>query len=245
VSRHGAMALTWTMDKIGPICRSVGDCAEVLRLISGPDGKDLTVIKAPLRWEARRSVRALKVGYLARDFESLNGNSGLVYNAALNVLRRIGVKLEPLMLPDYPIRAINLVLDAEAAAAFDDLTRSGGLEQLSGQAASDWPNQFRTSRLIPAVEYIRAQRARTIYMRKFHDLMTEWDAFVSPTDSASLAATNLTGHPQVVVPCGFVDGLPRGLLFTARLFEEGTAMRLAYAYEQATDWHTKHPPLQA
>jgi Asp-tRNA(Asn)/Glu-tRNA(Gln) amidotransferase A subunit family amidase len=245
VSRTGAMALTWTMDKIGPICRSVGDCAEVLRLIAGPDGKDSAVVNAGLHWDARRSVRSLKVGYLDRDFESLNEDKKLMYNAALNVLRRIGVKLEPVMLPDYPIGAINLVLDAEAAAAFDDLTRDGGLEQLSGQSASDWPNQFRTSRLIPAVEYIRAQRARTIYMRKFHDLMSQWDAIVSPTESPSLTATNLTGHPQVVVPCGFVDGLPRGLLFTGRLFEEGTAMRLAYAYEQATDWHTKRPTLQA
>jgi Asp-tRNA(Asn)/Glu-tRNA(Gln) amidotransferase A subunit family amidase len=245
VSRQGAMALTWTMDKIGPICRSVTDCAEVLRLIEGPDGKDLTVVKAPLNWDARGPVRSLKVGYLASDFEALNANDKLLYDAALNVLRKIGVKLEPMTLPDYPTGAINLVLDAEAGAAFDDLTRDGGLEQLTGQSPSDWPNQFRTSRLIPAVEYIRAQRARTIYMRKFQDLMSQWDAFVSPTESESLRATNLTGHPQVVVPCGFVDNLPRGLLFTGRLFEEGTAMRLAYAYEQATDWHTKHPVLQS
>jgi Asp-tRNA(Asn)/Glu-tRNA(Gln) amidotransferase A subunit family amidase len=245
VSRNGAMALTWTMDKIGPICRSVADCAEVLRLIAGPDGKDPTVVNAPLDWDARGPVRSLKVGYLAGDFEALNGNEKLVYDAALNVLRKIGMKLEPLTLPDYPIGAIGLVLDAEAAAAFDDLTRDGGLEQLTGQAASDWPNQFRTSRLIPAVEYIRAQRARTIYMRKFNELMGHWDAFVSPVESSSLTATNLTGHPQVVVPCGFVDGHPRGLLFTGRLFEEGTAMRLAYAYELATDWHTKHPALQS
>ncbi|MDP9171753.1 MAG: amidase, partial [Acidobacteriota bacterium] len=109
---------------------------------------------------------------------------------------------------------------------------------------SDWPNQFRSSRLIPAVEYIRAQRARTIYMQKFHEATKDWDGFVSPTSSQSLTATNLAGQPQVVVPCGFVDGMPQGLLFTSRLFEEGTAMRLAYAYEQATDWHTKHPILQ-
>ncbi len=245
VSRHGAMALTWTMDKVGPICRSVADCAEVLRLIEGPDGKDLTVVKAPLNWDARGPVRSLKVGYLEGDFEALNANDKLLYDAALNVLRKIGVKLEPMTLPDYPTGAINLVLDAEAGAAFDDLTRDGGLEQLTGQSPSDWPNQFRTSRLIPAVEYIRAQRARSIYMRKFQDLMSQWDAFVSHPSGTSLTATNLTGHPQVVVPCGFVDNLPQGLLFTGRLFEEGTAMRLAYAYEQATDWHTKHPVLQS
>jgi Asp-tRNA(Asn)/Glu-tRNA(Gln) amidotransferase A subunit family amidase len=246
VSRSGAMALSWTMDKIGPICRSVADCAEVLRLIAGPDGKDLTVIDAPYKWDARRSVRSMKVGYLSADFERLDPKTKPLFDAALEQLRNCGVKLEPMSLPDFPLRAINIVLDAEAAAAFDDLTREpGGLDQLSGQEPSDWPNQFRTSRLIPAVEYIRAQRARTIYMRKFDELMGQWDAFVSPASSISLTATNLTGHPQVVVPCGFSDGLPQGLLFTSRLFEEGAAMRLAYAYELATDWHTRRPALQA
>jgi Asp-tRNA(Asn)/Glu-tRNA(Gln) amidotransferase A subunit family amidase len=245
VSRNGAMALSWTMDKIGPICRSVSDCAEVLRIIAGPDGKDLTVIDAPFRWDARRSLRHLKVGYIASEFERQDEKTRPVYERALSDLRRAGIAPEPISLPDFPLRAIQFVLDAEAATAFDDLTRSGELETLSGQAPSDWPNQFRTSRLIPAVEYIRAQRARTIYMQKFQEFMNQWDGFVSPADSDSLTATNLTGHPQIVVPCGFVNGLPQGLLFTGRLFDEGTPMRLAYAYEQATDWHSQHPVLQA
>ena len=144
------------------------------------------------------------------------------------------------------MRSRKSVRSDEAATAFDDLTRTpGGLDQLSGQTPGDWPNQFRMSRLIPAVEYIRAQRARTLYMQKFQELMGQWDAFVSPTGSQSLTATNLTGHPQVVVPCGFVDGLPQGLLFTGRLYEEGTAMRLALAYEQTTEWHKQRPVLQA
>lgn len=246
VSRAGAMALCWTMDKIGPICRSVSDCAEVLRLIAGPDGKDLSVLNAPLHWDARRSLKKMKVGYLSADFERLRPNVKPVYDAALAELRKAGVQMEPMQLPEFPLNTLGLILDAEAAAAFDDLTRQpGGLEQLSGQTPGDWPNQFRSSRLIPAVEYIRAQRARTIYMRKFHEAMDQWDGFVSPTDGQSLTATNYTGHPQTVVPCGFVDGLPQGLLFTSRLFEEGAAMRLAYAYEQATDWHKQHPALQS
>ncbi|MES1261597.1 MAG: amidase [Acidobacteriota bacterium] len=244
VSRAGAMALCWSMDKIGPICRSVADCAEVLRIISGPDGKDLTVTSAPLHWDARKPVGKMKVGFLAADFEAKNEKIRPVYAAALDALRGAGVKLEAMQMPKFPLNAIQFVLDAEAAAAFDDLTRSGGVDQLSGQTAGDWPNQFRSSRLIPAVEYIRAQRARTVYMEQFAAFMSEWDAFVSPTSSPSLTATNLTGHPQVVAPCGFVDGLPQGLLFTGRLYDEGTPMRLAYAYEQATDWHTKHPTLQ-
>lgn len=246
VSRYGAMALSWTMDKIGPLCRSVADCAEVLRLIAGPDGKDLTVIDAPLRWDGRQPVKRLKVGYLAAEFERMGPKTKPVFDAALADLRKAGIDLQPMQLPDFPLQAVSILLDAESAAAFDDLTRQpGALDSLPGQTPSDWPNEFRTARLIPAVEYIRAQRARTIYMRKFHDLMAPWDGFISSSSSTSVTATNLTGHPQVVVPCGFVDGLPQGLLFTGRLFEEGTAMRLAYAYEQTTDWHTKHPILQS
>jgi Asp-tRNA(Asn)/Glu-tRNA(Gln) amidotransferase A subunit family amidase len=235
VPRAGAMALSWTMDKVGPICRTVADCAEVLRVIADP--------QPPLNWNSQSSLKHLKVGYLADDLKT--GDSKPWYRAALADLRKAGIDPQPITLPDLPLKAIDILLDAECAAAFDDLTRQpGALESLPGQGPGDWPNEFRTARLIPAVEYLRAQRARTLYMRRFHDLMTHWDAFVCTTDSDSLTATNLTGHPQVVVPCGFVDGLPQGLLFTSRLYEEGTAMRLAYAYEQTTDWHTKRPTLR-
>jgi Asp-tRNA(Asn)/Glu-tRNA(Gln) amidotransferase A subunit family amidase len=243
VSRSGAMALSWTMDKIGPLCRSVADCAEVLRAISGPDGKDLSVIDAPLHWNASGPVRAMKIGYVAAEFER-NAKRQPFYEVALADLRKTGAKLEPVSLPEFPLNALLIALEAEAAAAFDDITRSGEVDELRGQGPGDWPNAFRKARLIPAVEYIRAQRARTIYMRKFHDFMSQWDVLVSPASSETLDATNLTGHPQVVVPCGFLDGLPQGLLFTGNLFQEGAPMRLAYAFEQATDWHTKHPALQ-
>jgi len=243
VSRSGAMALCWSMDKVGPICRTVADCAEVLRLIAGPDGQDLTVTHAPYNWNPRRPLGRMRVGYLASEFESMNDGKKALYTPALEELRKAGVKLEPITLPKFPLSAVNIVLDAEAATAFDDLTRSGDLETLSGQAPSDWPNQFRSSRLIPAVEYIRAQRARTIYMRQFRDLMKDWDAFVSPSPTESLTATNLTGHPQIVVPCGFAEGLPKGLVFTSGLYDEGSAMRLAHAYQQRTDWHAKRPQL--
>jgi len=245
VPKTGAMALSWTMDKIGPICRSVTDCAEVLRILNGPDGKDLTSIAAPLHWDARRPLKNMKVGYLAAEIERLNEKQKPVYDAAFAALRKAGVNLQPIKLPDFPVRSIGYILDAEAATAFDDLTRAeGGLDQLSGQTPGDWPNQFRSSRFIPAVEYIRAQRARTLYMTEFEKFMRDWDAFISTPQSASLSATNLTGNPQVVVPCGFVEGIPQGLLFTGRLFEESAPMRLALAYEQATDWHNPHPALQ-
>ena len=130
--------------------------------------------------------------------------------------------MEPVELPETGANVIRLLLTAEAAAAFDDLTRSGGVRQLRGQAPGDWPNTFRAARLIPAVEYIRAQRARTILMRKMEDLMSRWDVLVGRT-GPSLTTTNLSGHPQVVVPCGFVKGMPQGLLFTGRLYEEARA----------------------
>jgi Asp-tRNA(Asn)/Glu-tRNA(Gln) amidotransferase A subunit family amidase len=245
VSRKGAMTVTWSMDKVGPICRTVADCAEVLRVIAGADGKDLSVIEAPLNWNAARPLRRLKVGYLSADFDGLDAKTKLVYDEAFAVLSRLGVRLEPTKLPDFPIRAIGFVLDTEAAAAFDELTRDRGIDKLSGQAPDDWPNQFRYSRFVPAVEYIQAQRARALLMRQYGEFMREWDVLLSTPGSSNLNATNLTGNPQIVVPCGFVDGMPQGLAFTGRLFEEGLPLRLAHAYEQATDWHTRRPALQS
>ncbi len=245
VSRYGAMALSWTMDKPGPICRSIADCAEVLKAIAGPDGKDLTLLDTPLNWDPAQPLASMKIGYFESEFANAREPQKKLYDAALDVLRKQGAKLEPVQLPDYPYQQIRLVLSAEAAAAFDDLTRDHGIDKLKGQTPGDWPNSFRTARTIPAVEYIRAQRARTIFMQKMAQFMGQWDALVSPTQSGTLTATNLTGHPQSVVPCGFVEGLPQGLLFTSRLFEEGACMRVAYAYEQATEWHKMRPALQS
>ncbi|MGI8784356.1 MAG: amidase, partial [Acidobacteriota bacterium] len=120
----------------------------------------------------------------------------------------------------------------------------GGVDQLSGQAPGDWPNAFRTARFIPAVEYLRAQRGRTILMRQMEALMTKWDAFVSPAPgSASLLMTNLTGHPAVCVPCGFVDGSPVAIMFTGNLYEEAAPLSAALAFERATAWHTMRPKM--
>jgi Asp-tRNA(Asn)/Glu-tRNA(Gln) amidotransferase A subunit family amidase len=243
VSRYGAMALSWTMDKIGPICRSVEDCALVLEAIYGPDGRDLTVGDAPLDWDPALPLSGLRIGLIQRDLDGLKDEEKAVYDQALEDLRKAGVKLEPVELPETGANVIRLLLTAEAAAAFDDLTRSGGVRQLRGQAPGDWPNTFRAARLIPAVEYLRAQRARTLLMRKMEDLMSRWDVLVGRS-GPSLTITNLSGHPQVAVPCGFVKGMPQGLLFTGRLYEEGALLRVARAYEQATKWHTMHPPLE-
>jgi Asp-tRNA(Asn)/Glu-tRNA(Gln) amidotransferase A subunit family amidase len=243
VSRFGAMGLSWTMDKVGPICRSVEDCALVFNAIHGPDGKDLSVVGAPFHWHASAPVRTMKVGYVKAEFDRQEGDRKKIYDDALEVLRKAGAVLEPVDLPKMSAGPLLIILTAEAAAAFDDLTRDGGVNSLRGQAPGDWPNTFRSARLIPAVEYLRAQRARTLLMRQMDELMSKFEVIVSTTMTASLGVTNLTGHPQVVAPCGFIKGLPQALLFTGRLYEEGAPMRLAMAYEQNTLWHTMHPPV--
>ena len=247
VSRYGAMALSWTMDKIGPLCRSVEDCALVFNAIYGADGRDDTVVDAPFAWHPALPMSKLRVGYVAREFAGdltgQNANIGLLKDA-LDVFRNSGATLEAIEMPDFPVDAINFILSAEAAAAFDDLTRGKGIDQLTEQGPGAWPNTFRTSRFIPAVEYIRAQRARKLLSRKMDDLMSKYDVFLaSARGSASLPITNLTGHPAICLKSGFVDGLPQAVMITGRLYDEATLLRVALAYERATKWRTMHPTL--
>ena len=247
VPRYGAMALSWTMDKIGPICRSVEDCMVVLRAIQGPDGKDLTAeFSAPLDWSAAAPLKGMKVGVLREDFGRIpNEARKKLYDEALAVLAKTGATMEDTKLPEETLVARNLLgmLNAEAAAAFDDLTRSGGIEKLNGQSRNDWPNSFRSARLYPAVDFVQTARARTLLMRQFHEYFAKYDVLVSPTGSLSLTVTNLTGHPQLVAPCGFPGGNEAmGLLFTGHLYEEGKMARLAKAFQDATDWNQKVPP---
>lgn len=245
VSRFGAMGLSWTMDKIGPICRGVEDCAAALNAIYGPDERDLTVGDVPFNWEPDGQLDKLRIGYLKTEFDQLQDpERKAIYQTALDALRTAGASLEPIELPKFSTAALRIILVAEAATAFDDLTRGGGINQLSGQEPGDWPNTFRSSRFIPAVEYIRAQRARALLMREMDALMSKWDVFVSPAPgSASLLVTNLTGHPAVCVPCGFPKGLPQSLMFTGGLYDEGGPLRVARAFERATKWRTMHPKL--
>jgi len=162
---------------------------------------------------------------------------------ALNDLRDAGVNLEPIELPQFPAEALRLILDVEAAAVFDDLTRNRGIDLLTEQGADAWPNNFRVSRLIPAVEYIRAQRARTLLAREMDEVMSQFDLFLSPARSASLTMTNLTGHPALAMKAGFSDGLPVALMMTGRLYDEETMLQVARVYERVTNWHTMHPTL--
>ena len=257
VSRYGAMGLSWTMDKIGPMCRGVEDCAAALNAIYGPDGKDITVGDAPFNWNPDTNINTLRIGYLKTEFDGpttppqneqqraqAEQRRGL-YKTALEVLEKAGAKLTPIELPKFSAGSLRFILSAEAAAAFDDITRDGRVNQLSGQSPNDWPNTFRTSRFIPAVEYLRAQRARTLLMHEMEKLMSQWDVFVSPAPgSASLLVTNLTGHPAVVLPCGFVNDLPIAIMFTGGVYDEVSPLRVALAFERATKWHTMHPDLR-
>jgi Asp-tRNA(Asn)/Glu-tRNA(Gln) amidotransferase A subunit family amidase len=244
VSRYGAMGLSWTMDKIGPICRGVEDCALVLDAIYGPDGRDRTVGNAAFQWAPERPLGRMRIGFVKTEFEQGNDEARKkMYAEALDALRRAGAKLDPVEPPKFSTQSLRIILNAEAAAAFDDITRDGRVNQLSGQSANDWPNSFRSARFIPAVEYLRAQRARTLLMQEMERFMANWDVFVTPAPgSASLLITNLTGHPAVVTPCGFIDHLPQAIMFTGNLYDEAAPLRAALAFERATEWHQKHPP---
>ncbi len=247
VSRYGAMALSWSMDKIGPICRTVEDCALVLDAISGPDDKDPTLVDMPFFWNATLDVKSLKVGYLKSAFEEKRGDEQWKANdlATLDVLRGLGLKLIPIELPDYPIDAMGLILSVEAAAAFDELTRSGTDDLLVRQMKNAWPNRFREARTVPAVEYIQANRLRTLVMNAMQEELAGIDAYVSPSwVGPNLHLTNLTGHPAVVLPNGLrKEGTPSSISFVGRLFGEDRLLALARAYQNATSFHLEHPTL--
>jgi len=249
VSRHGAMALSWTMDKIGALCRGVEDCALVLNAIYGPDGHDRTVGADPFHWEPRKPVKSLRVGILQASFDRLQDEQKKIYDQAISDLKNTGATLTPVEYKE-DLPGITYLLEAEGAAAFDDITRDGQVRTLRGQGQGDWPNSFRTSRLIPAVEYIRAQRIRTMMVEKFEKFMADWDVIVVP-GSGPLSTTNLTGNPQVVVRCGFTESTnarrgPWSMLgFLGKIYDEGSPLRLALAFEQATEWHKKTPTLIA
>ena len=169
-----------------------------------------------------------------------------ILNDALDALRGAGAKLEPIEMPDFQVNTINFILTTEGAAAFDDATRDRRLDKMNANGpdfGSTWPNSFRTHRFVPAVEYIRAQRARTLLMRQMDALMSKYDVFLSSTGSASLSITNLTGHPALCLKSGFVAGLPQALMITGRLYDEASVLRVALAYERATKWHEMNPAL--
>ena len=246
VSRHGAMALSWSMDKIGPICRNVEDCAIVFNYIYGPDGIDQTLYNYPFSYSPEINLKGMRIGYLDDDF---NSPYPFKTNDSLTIIeiKKLGAILVPIKLPDIPVNDIALILDSEAGAAFDELTRSGKDVMLARQGKYNWPNIFRSSRFIPAVEYVNANRIRYLLIQEMEKMLNQnkIDIYLAPSDEGDNSlTTNLTGHPLVVVPNGTTDGIhPASITFVGRLFDEGKILAVAKAYQDATGFHLKHPPL--
>jgi len=244
VSRYGAMPLSWTMDKVGPIARSAVDAGVVFDTIRGADQRDPAARDTPFRWQADGDLRGLRIGVIksARWPRSDSDKAFLSW-----LTDRAGEALE-VQLPDAPYSAMLLMLHAEAAAAFDELTRSGDDDDLPGQRANDWPNQFRTARTIPAVEYIQASRLRQQLLTDMHAALADVDVLVAPTHGPLLTATNLSGHPTLVLPVGKSarerdGGRPTMISLTGQLDGEGALLTVAQAWQQQTNWHRARPAL--
>jgi Asp-tRNA(Asn)/Glu-tRNA(Gln) amidotransferase A subunit family amidase len=244
VSRAGAMALSWSMDKIGPICRSVEDCAIVFQAIYGPDGEDQTVYDFPYNYDSNLDLSRLKVGYLQSAFEEKYDQQQSDREALEVIRQQLHIQLIPIAIPDLPVQPLAIILNAEAAAAFDDLTRSNRDDLMVRQVREAWPNVFRASRFIPAVEYIQANRIRFMLIQEMQKLFEQIDIYIAPSFADNnLLLTNLTGHPCVVLPDGFNQkGSPASISIIGNLFDEGRLLAFANAYQQATSFHKQYPP---
>ncbi|MCB0663637.1 MAG: amidase [Saprospiraceae bacterium] len=239
VSRHGAMALSWTMDKIGPIARTVEDCALVFNVIRGKDPLDPFTMEADFNYDGNRLVKNFKVGYLKsifeRDYPFKRQDSLL-----LAKLQASGVELIPIELP--PLPQITYILTVEAAAAFDELTRSGRDDELVRQIKNAWPNVFREARLVPAVEYIQANRLRSLLIEEMDQAISGVDVYLTPSwGGPNLTLTNLTGHPQLVFPNGFIDGKPTSISIVGHLFDEATLLEFGKYVQELGEWHLQRP----
>ena len=242
ISKMGAMALSWSMDKLGPMCRSVDDCALVYSVIKGSDGFDHSVVDVPFQVPSKKELRSLRVGYIETAFSDTSTTDN--DRAVLDRLRELGFDLVPIELPEFPTRSLSFLLSVEAAAAFDELTRSNRDDELLRQSKWAWPNAFREARYVPAVEYIQANRARVVLNQKMSELFKTIDVYVIPSFwGDNLLRTNLTGHPCVVLPNGFnKKGMPTSISFMGELYQDGEVVAIAHAYQRGTGWHKKYPP---
>lgn len=245
VSRTGAMTLSWSMDKLGPICRSALDCAIVFESILGEDETDQSLVDAAFNFDMNMEVSSLKVGYL-KDIFDQNKNNRENDARTIDQFRSLGLDLVPVSLPDnIPVNALSIILNAEAAAAFDELTISGKDSMLVRQIKNAWPNEFRKARFIPAVEYINANRIRYELIQEINAVLKDYDAIITPTfGGTQVLMTNLTGHPCVVLPNGFDrNNRPGSFSLIGNLFEEEKILRLAMKYQEETNFEDVHPPL--
>jgi Asp-tRNA(Asn)/Glu-tRNA(Gln) amidotransferase A subunit family amidase len=245
VSKYGAMALSWSMDKLGPITRSVEDCAIVFNAIQGTDPNDLSTIAATFNYNGTaKSLKGYKIGFTKADFDRKSPEH-VSDSLALAKLKELGAELIPIEYPKFPISAITIMLDAEAGAAFQELVLQHKTDGMILQGKNAWPNTFRAAQLIPAGEYIQASRARTLLIQQWYEKLKGLDLYITPTfGNLNLNLTNLTGNPCVVLPNGFSQrGRPVSITFMGQLFGEGKLLQAAGIYQAATDFHTKHPSL--
>ncbi len=247
ISRTGAMALSYSLDKVGPICRSAADAAVVFNYIHGTDGKDGSAVNKPFNYTPNKDIKKLKIAYAKNYFDKIKDTSRNEFKV-LEEFRKLGVQLIPVNFPDsgvYNFNIMDVVIGVECAAQFDEMTRLNIDDVLTRQAKNDWPNQFRTARFVPAVEYINAQRHRYTLMQKVNEVMQQYDVIICPSrgDGNQSAITNLTGNPVVCVPTGFDKkfNLPTGISFVGNLYDEATILSIAQAFQKATIWEEAHP----
>ncbi len=244
ISRSGAMVLSWSLDKPGPICRSAEDAAIVFYYLKGTDGKDASAVNRSFNYTGQTNFKKLRIAYAGNYFRNLPQTA--VQRKVLDIFKTLGADLQEINFPDsilYPVNIITPILNAESAAAFDDLTRSNQDDLLTAQKKNDWPNSFRVSRFVPAVEYINANRHRYALITGFYDFMKSYDVLIVPSFAGrQLSITNLTGNPVVCMPAGFSQaGMPESITLIGNLYDEATILAAAKAYQDATDFNKKHP----
>lgn len=244
VSRSGAMVLCWSLDKAGPICRSAEDDAIVYYYIKGTDGKDAGSVDHAFNYHPKQEIKKLRFAYAANYFRKLPKDA--MEWKVLEVYKSMGIDLKPVEFPDsgvYNANLVSIILNAESAAAFDELTRTNRDDLIERQDKNFWPNSFRSARLIPAVEYINANRYRYELSKKVQEFMKNYDVVIVPTFAGSqLSITNLTGNPVVCMPMGFNQrGTPVSITLVGNLYDEASILEAAKAYQDKTDYNKKHP----
>jgi len=264
VPRTGAMTLCWSLDKLGPMTRGVEDAVLVLNAISRPDSGDLASVPSRLDFDAGSSVSGLKVGYFLTWMKSDPATD--VDRAALETVHKVGMIPVAVAIPDWPYDSLDLILFAEAAAAFEELTLSGQLDQLKVQVPDAWPNQFREARFLSAVDFVQADRFRRKVASEMARVFSEVDLLLVPSlHDEMVTITNFTGHPSLTLRAGFIEvsearsdwapdprnplpkfspprRVPHGVTLIGRLFDEGTLGRAGIALERAFGVNEERPP---
>ncbi len=270
VSRNGAMALSWTLDKIGPICRSAEDCGLVLERIAGGDDDDPSSAHKSFYYTPQfaNDFKDIRVGFAPVDFnEGVDPAARPDYAKALETIRSLGVQVTEAKMPVFPYGAmISTIISAEGSAVFEPLIKSGQVDQLADQHQIAG---LKAGLQIPANEYLKAMRIRALMQEAFRDLLSTIDVLIAPTRfdpapkitqpldrpvsdrptpaapglTALIPAGNLAGLPALTVPCGFADGMPMGLQLLGSRFSENTLLAIGKAFQDRTDWHKRRPPV--